>query len=181
MKLIRLLVEESWDAVLFPAPSSGSICFASCLPSSTPHWSYELIFQIIPYRNILEKFSKIEKLPGRKFCARKQRPVRREWRGSFFQRQTSLRVCYREILCVVGFARDPGGRPTRHGPRQQFCPSLGPLFELENWQVEFGDGHRHQRDHCVTLLGPGSRMVSAEFPKQRTFSWPGATTDIPDE
>ena len=49
MKLIRLFVEESCeDTSERPAPTSGSIFLASCFPSSTPHWSNELIFQMTP-------------------------------------------------------------------------------------------------------------------------------------
>ena len=50
MWLMRALVEESWVATLALPASSGSIALASCLPSSTPHWSYEFMSQIMPCR-----------------------------------------------------------------------------------------------------------------------------------
>lgn len=46
--LMRPLVEESC-LELSPGPSNSAwIFFANCLPSSTPHWSKELMFQIAP-------------------------------------------------------------------------------------------------------------------------------------
>lgn len=38
-KLMRPLVDESWEVTSESSFSSGSIFFASCFPSSTPHWS----------------------------------------------------------------------------------------------------------------------------------------------
>ena len=37
--------------------SSGTIRFASTLPSSTPHWSKELMFQIVPWVKTLCSYS----------------------------------------------------------------------------------------------------------------------------
>ena len=51
--LIRPLVEESWPVTGPSLVSSGRIALASCLPSSTPHWSKELIRQITPWTKIL--------------------------------------------------------------------------------------------------------------------------------
>ena len=41
--LIKALVELSWLETVLSPWISGKIAFASCLPSSTPHWSKELI------------------------------------------------------------------------------------------------------------------------------------------
>src|SRR5512143_3170138 len=47
---IRLLVELSWARTGFSRlSSSGMIRWASCLPSSTPHWSNESMLQIAPW------------------------------------------------------------------------------------------------------------------------------------
>ena len=43
------MVEESWPETGLSSFSSGSILFANCLPSSTPHWSNEKMFQITPF------------------------------------------------------------------------------------------------------------------------------------
>ena len=51
---INALVELSWPRLGSASLcSSGTICFASALPSSTPHWSKELIPQIAPWVNTL--------------------------------------------------------------------------------------------------------------------------------
>src|SRR5260370_36256798 len=50
---MRPFVEASWLVTLPAAFSSGRIALASCLPSSTPHWSNELMFQITPWVKIL--------------------------------------------------------------------------------------------------------------------------------
>src|SRR5437773_2805250 len=47
---IRLLVELSWASLgSFLPSSSGMMRCASTLPSSTPHWSNESMFQIVPW------------------------------------------------------------------------------------------------------------------------------------
>ena len=51
--LISPLVEASWLETAASLSSSGRITLASCLPSSTPHWSNELISQITPCVKIL--------------------------------------------------------------------------------------------------------------------------------
>merc|ERR1719232_2073627 len=48
MKLMSPLVDASWEDTGFLSFISGSMAFASCLPNSTPHWSYELISQMHP-------------------------------------------------------------------------------------------------------------------------------------
>lgn len=53
MKLIKPFVEESCDVTLAASANSGSIALANCFPSSTPHWSNELMSQIIPCTKIL--------------------------------------------------------------------------------------------------------------------------------
>ena len=53
------LVLVSWVSSGSPPPSSeaavssGMIAVASCLPSSTPHWSKLLMFQTMPWTKIL--------------------------------------------------------------------------------------------------------------------------------
>lgn len=51
--LIRPFVDASWDVTFCVPASSGSIFFASCFPSSTPHWSKLKMFQITPWVKIL--------------------------------------------------------------------------------------------------------------------------------
>src|SRR4051812_1270272 len=61
MWLINPLVEASW---LFTRPgtvNSGRIFLASCLPNSTPHWSKELMFQMMPCTKILCSYSAINR------------------------------------------------------------------------------------------------------------------------
>ena len=53
MKLIKPFVELSCELTGELSLSSGSIALASCFPSSTPHWSKELISHIMPWVNIL--------------------------------------------------------------------------------------------------------------------------------
>lgn len=47
-KLMRPLVDASCVVISFGVANSGSIALANCLPNSTPHWSKELISQIVP-------------------------------------------------------------------------------------------------------------------------------------
>ena len=51
--LISPLVDASCEDTSPSAVSSGRIFLASALPSSTPHWSYELMSQMIPWTKIL--------------------------------------------------------------------------------------------------------------------------------
>uniref|UniRef100_A0A182UKM7 Uncharacterized protein n=1 Tax=Anopheles melas TaxID=34690 RepID=A0A182UKM7_9DIPT len=51
--LISPLVDESCVVVWFGSARSTSIAFASCLPSSTPHWSNEFTSQMTPCVKIL--------------------------------------------------------------------------------------------------------------------------------
>jgi hypothetical protein len=51
--LINPLVDASCDSISPSPSSSGRIVFDNCLPSSTPHWSKELIRQMIPCTKIL--------------------------------------------------------------------------------------------------------------------------------
>lgn len=56
-KLMRPLVEASCDVTGLSLANSGSMALASCLPSSTPHWSNELMSQMIPCVKILCSYS----------------------------------------------------------------------------------------------------------------------------
>src|SRR5439155_1638235 len=57
---IRALVEESWErGGSDPSLSSGTMRAASVLPSSTPHWSKESMFQIVPIVNTLCSYNAI--------------------------------------------------------------------------------------------------------------------------
>src|ERR1700733_5451764 len=51
--LISPLVDESCSCTSPSFSSSGNILPASCLPSSTPHWSKLKMFQITPWTKIL--------------------------------------------------------------------------------------------------------------------------------
>ena len=53
MAAMRALVEGSWVVGVAEAWSSGRMVLASCLPSSTPNWSKELMFQMVPWTKIL--------------------------------------------------------------------------------------------------------------------------------
>ena len=59
MYLIKLFVDESKAFVSFFDSSSGKTSLAICLPYSTPHWSKELIFQLMPWVKILCSYSAI--------------------------------------------------------------------------------------------------------------------------
>lgn len=169
---MRPFVELSWDKTSSQVSSSGSMALANCLPNSTPHWSNELMSQMMPCTKILCSYNAVEREHHKTFIMSKfgyvtYQSMHQGWKVKVSWLQSSwLDDCQQtpcEATSSPAHCRTSQRLRALHEPDPLSCPSSVLLFGLGNSRVE-SCGACHQRWDYASVQSQWNRKELDECP-----------------